>query len=423
MVALVLHLIPAAGCISCPAPVGVGAHYMAYKRQETMSKNVGTSGMKKRSIFEDVTRLAGIAVAGPTTLDDGAGPSELCVAGTQKADLGRIYPQMSDSGLAMEAVLPSLLKHQSNTLPNASVAMLNHLLATKCLYTSAAAAAANTALTASLVGLSGALPDLWDPKSACGSLALLDSLMRGVKDPALGRGQPDFGPIGWRPTDEQMQQQQQQQARGALSLARFYDSMYARQTCTSASKVILMNRNSAGLPANQVPINGEAAVVAAGFTSQSRGLTVKSEASSRLQCPDCSRSYSTLGGLSKHRQFHCVSQVKRQFGCKFCGKQYSTLGAMKMHIRTHTLPCKCHLCGKAFSRPWLLQGHIRTHTGEKPFCCGHCGRAFADRSNLRAHLQTHTHLKKYSCKMCQKTFSRMSLLTKHVTSGCRALAL
>ncbi|KHJ45463.1 zinc finger, C2H2 type [Trichuris suis] len=373
---------------------------MAYKRQETMNKNVvGTNGMKKRSIFEDVTRLAGIAVAGSTTLDECAGPSELCMASFQKADGSRIFPQMSNLGLTVEPTLPSVLKQQSNTLPNASMAMLNHLFATKCLYTSAAAVA-NTALTASLAGLSTALPDLWDPKSACGSLALLDSLMRGAKESALSQTQPE----------------------GAMSLAKFYDSMYARQPCTSASKVILMNRNSANLPANRMPIDGESNV-AAGLASQSRSLTVKSEPSSRLQCPDCSRSYSTLGGLSKHRQFHCVSQVKRQFGCKFCGKQYSTLGAMKMHIRTHTLPCKCHLCGKAFSRPWLLQGHIRTHTGEKPFCCGHCGRAFADRSNLRAHLQTHTHLKKYSCKMCQKTFSRMSLLTKHVTSGCRALAL
>lgn len=84
----------------------------------------------------------------------------------------------------------------------------------------------------------------------------------------------------------------------------------------------------------------------------------------RFQCPDCSRSYSTFSGLSKHRQFHCASQLKRQFSCKFCEKHYNSLGALKMHIRTHTLPCKCQLCGKAFSRPWLLQGHLRTHTGK-----------------------------------------------------------
>ncbi|VDP00582.1 unnamed protein product [Soboliphyme baturini] len=143
----------------------------------------------------------------------------------------------------------------------------------------------------------------------------------------------------------------------------------------------------------------------------------------RLHCSDCNRSYSTFNGLSKHRQFHCLSQLKRQFGCKFCEKQYSSLGAMKMHIRTHTLPCKCQICGKAFSRPWLLQGHIRTHTGEKPFRCIQCGRAFADRSNLRAHLQTHSQMKKYLCRICQKTFSRMSLLAKHQNNGCAALII
>ncbi|GAB1598277.1 zinc finger protein 391-like [Argonauta hians] len=141
----------------------------------------------------------------------------------------------------------------------------------------------------------------------------------------------------------------------------------------------------------------------------------------RYQCEACKKSYATFGGLSKHKQFHCISQVKREFSCKFCCKSYASLGALKMHIRTHTLPCRCKLCGKAFSRPWLLQGHIRTHTGEKPFKCPHCGRAFADRSNLRAHLQTHSDVKKYGCKSCNKTFSRMSLLVKHEDSSCPGL--
>ncbi len=138
----------------------------------------------------------------------------------------------------------------------------------------------------------------------------------------------------------------------------------------------------------------------------------------RFACESCGKSYATFSGLSKHKQFHCVSTVKKEFSCKHCDKTYVSLGALKMHIRTHTLPCKCPLCGKAFSRPWLLQGHIRTHTGEKPFQCAHCGRAFADRSNLRAHLQTHSEVKKYNCKSCSKSFSRMSLLLKHEDGGC-----
>lgn len=142
----------------------------------------------------------------------------------------------------------------------------------------------------------------------------------------------------------------------------------------------------------------------------------------RYQCPDCSKSYSTYSGLTKHKQFHCTmsatSQAKKSFDCSYCPKTYTSLGALKMHIRTHTKPCKCHICGKAFSRPWLLQGHIRTHTGDKPFSCQYCHRAFADKSNLRAHLQTHSDVKKYSCASCSKTFSRMSLLTKHLEGGC-----
>ncbi|XP_058034213.1 zinc finger protein SNAI1 [Ahaetulla prasina] len=138
----------------------------------------------------------------------------------------------------------------------------------------------------------------------------------------------------------------------------------------------------------------------------------------KFHCSQCSKSYSTFAGLSKHRQLHCDSQTRKSFSCKYCEKEYVSLGALKMHIRSHTLPCVCKICGKAFSRPWLLQGHIRTHTGEKPFSCTHCSRAFADRSNLRAHLQTHSDVKKYQCKTCSRTFSRMSLLHKHEETGC-----
>ncbi|KAG7164407.1 protein snail homolog Sna-like [Homarus americanus] len=140
----------------------------------------------------------------------------------------------------------------------------------------------------------------------------------------------------------------------------------------------------------------------------------------RYSCSDCSKSYSTYSGLSKHKQFHCAALGAKSFACKHCDKVYTSLGALKMHIRTHTLPCKCQLCGKAFSRPWLLQGHIRTHTGEKPFQCSQCDRCFADRSNLRAHLQTHADVKKYACVTCHKTFSRMSLLNKHTEAACPA---
>lgn len=158
------------------------------------------------------------------------------------------------------------------------------------------------------------------------------------------------------------------------------------------------------------------------YNNMEHSSIIKSNTPNRYQCADCSKSYSTQNGLSKHQENHCAAspnnQVKKVFKCPDCPKTYTTSGALKMHIKTHTKPCKCHMCGKAFSRPWLLQGHIRTHTGDKPFSCHHCHRAFADKSNLRAHLQTHSDVKKYSCSTCSKTFSRMSLLTKHTESGC-----
>lgn len=89
----------------------------------------------------------------------------------------------------------------------------------------------------------------------------------------------------------------------------------------------------------------------------------------KFHCSQCTKSYSTFAGLSKHRQLHCDSQTRKSFSCKYCEKEYVSLGALKMHIRSHTLPCVCKICGKAFSRPWLLQGHIRTHTGKAEFFC------------------------------------------------------
>lgn len=166
----------------------------------------------------------------------------------------------------------------------------------------------------------------------------------------------------------------------------------------------LMDNNNTPDVEKQEP--GEAISNANNNSNSNNSLT-------RYQCDGCSKSYSTYGGLSKHKQFHCTAQIQKQFTCKYCDKTYTSLGALKMHIRTHTLPCKCKICGKCFSRPWLLQGHVRTHTGEKPFKCDICARAFADRSNLRAHMQTHSDVKKYKCLKCNKTFSRMSLLNKH----------
>jgi len=173
---------------------------------------------------------------------------------------------------------------------------------------------------------------------------------------------------------------------------------------------------------------------------------VVSPSSARFRCAACHKSYSTVGGLSKHREFHCralvganppssrrcqqtagfmssevLSTTTKSQRCPQCDKAYTSSSALKMHIRTHTLPCRCRLCGKAFSRPWLLQGHVRTHTGEKPFTCPHCQRAFADRSNLRAHLQTHYDVKQYHCDVCRRTFSRMSLLLKHRYGACAAV--
>ncbi|XP_045194676.2 chorion transcription factor Cf2-like [Mercenaria mercenaria] len=231
------------------------------------------------------------------------------------------------------------------------------------------------------------------------------------------------------------QQQQQQQHIVAMQvaanpfLAQQQNQYHLQMLREQHAKLMSYDFTNAsmGVSQNSIAQNAAAPLWMAWLKSSSNPMTSHPLKESRIppppryQCDACKKSYSTFGGLSKHKQFHCVSHVKKEFNCKYCEKSYGSLGALKMHIRTHTLPCKCKLCGKAFSRPWLLQGHVRTHTGEKPFKCVHCGRAFADRSNLRAHLQTHSDIKKYGCKNCTKTFSRMSLLLKHEEGSCLGL--
>lgn len=57
---------------------------------------------------------------------------------------------------------------------------------------------------------------------------------------------------------------------------------------------------------------------------------------SHYQCPDCSKSYSTYSGLSKHQQFHCPAvegnQAKKIFSCKNCDKVYTSLGKHRLKI-------------------------------------------------------------------------------------------
>lgn len=85
---------------------------------------------------------------------------------------------------------------------------------------------------------------------------------------------------------------------------------------------------STGAPAEKSTLNNN---------NNNSSHKIKSEKLSKnahYQCSDCSKSYSTFSGLSKHQQFHCPAvegnQAKKVFSCKNCDKVYTSLGALKV---------------------------------------------------------------------------------------------
>lgn len=65
-----------------------------------------------------------------------------------------------------------------------------------------------------------------------------------------------------------------------------------------------------------------------------KSKTEKVTKNSHYKCQDCSKSYSTYSGLSKHQQFHCPAvegnQAKKIFSCKNCDKVYTSLGKYQL---------------------------------------------------------------------------------------------
>ncbi|XP_030608315.1 histone-lysine N-methyltransferase PRDM9-like [Archocentrus centrarchus] len=110
----------------------------------------------------------------------------------------------------------------------------------------------------------------------------------------------------------------------------------------------------------------------------------------------------------------CRSNQK-VFICSVCSKSFSYLSQLEKHKATHqsSKPFRCLECGKSFTQKTRLRTHQRVHTGEKPFSCKICGKMFSRKDNCMRHERFHSGLKPYSCRQCAKSFTALDKLKLH----------
>ncbi|XP_052746007.1 zinc finger protein 878 [Bicyclus anynana] len=147
---------------------------------------------------------------------------------------------------------------------------------------------------------------------------------------------------------------------------------------------------------------------------------------SRVQCPQCDKTFSHRAGLMNHRL--AVHEAQNQFPCTLCDKVFRWKTSLKRHLEKHkneessTVPTNkayCESCDIGFSSVCSLQRHLRNSLkhvtyDQLKFICDHCDQRYVDKTKLRDHIEEKHLYRTFQCHICHKPSKNRVGLEQHV---------